>query len=111
MTLKNSLRRASPMSIGAWSTGENRYFKLKPRGIIRWTPEYPSDNEAAGSLTRIFQCAVKSHGSPVGETKQTHPGTNSLRPEPPGGVMEVTKSLKHFRKRPRRGSGSAQAIT
>ena len=26
-------------------------------------------------LARIFQCAVKSHGSPVGETKQTHPGT------------------------------------
>ena len=29
------------------ATGENRYFKLKPRGIVRWTPEYPSDNEAA----------------------------------------------------------------
>ena len=27
-------------------------------------------------LARIVQCAVKSHGSPVGETKQTHPGTN-----------------------------------
>jgi hypothetical protein len=26
-------------------------------------------------LTGMFQCAVKSHGSPVGETKQTHPGT------------------------------------
>ena len=26
-------------------------------------------------LIRIVQCAVKSHGSPVGETKQTHPGT------------------------------------
>ena len=27
------------------------------------------------ALARISQCAVKSHGSPVGETKQTHPGT------------------------------------
>ena len=27
------------------------------------------------NLARILQCAVKSHGSPVGETKQTHPGT------------------------------------
>ena len=26
-------------------------------------------------LARKNQCAVKSHGSPVGETKQTHPGT------------------------------------
>ena len=29
----------------------------------------------AQALARLSQCAVKSHGSPVGETKQTHPGT------------------------------------
>ena len=27
-------------------------------------------------LAHTTLCAVKSHGSPVGETKQTHPGTN-----------------------------------
>ena len=70
------------------------------------SPGDDNDTAHAEGLARISQCAVKSHGSPVGETKQTHPGTNSLRPEPPGGVMEVTKSLKHFRKRPLRGSGS-----
>ncbi len=41
-----------------------------------------------------------------GRDKANPPGNYSLRPEPPGGVMEVTKSLKHFRKRPRRGQGA-----
>jgi hypothetical protein len=41
---------------------------------------------------------VKSHESPVGEiTKPTRELT--LHPEPPGGLMEETKSIKHPRKR------------
>jgi len=41
----------------------------RARRAIERTPTHGS------LLARIFQCAVKSHGSPVGETKQTHPGT------------------------------------
>jgi len=41
---------------------------------------------------------VKSHESPVGEiAKPTRELT--LHPEPPGGLMEETKSIKHPRKR------------
>ena len=35
----------------------------------------PKDKTRTEVLARIVQCAVKSHGSPVGETKQTDPGT------------------------------------
>jgi hypothetical protein len=41
---------------------------------------------------------VKSHESPVGEiNKPTRELT--LHPEPPGGLMDETKSIKHYRKR------------
>jgi hypothetical protein len=40
------------------------------------SPGDDNDTAHAEGLARISQCAVKSHGSPVGETKQTHPGTN-----------------------------------
>ncbi len=71
---------------------------------------------ARGSLQRHLPSPEKSvrREKPrvsSGRDKANPPGNYSLRPEPPGGVMEVTKSLKHFRKRPLRGSGSAQAIT
>jgi hypothetical protein len=50
-------------------------------------------------------CSVRREKPRVssGRDKANPPGNYSLRPEPPGGVMEVTKSLKHFRKRPLRG--------
>jgi len=50
------------------------------------------------SLARKNQYAVKSRESPVGEiTKPTRELT--LHPEPPGGLMKETKSIKHCRKR------------
>jgi hypothetical protein len=41
---------------------------------------------------------VKSHESPVGEIRKTTREL-TLHPEPPGGLMEATKSIKHTRKR------------
>ena len=38
-------------------------FGTEERDYFGWLP------------AEITRCAVKSHGSPVGETKQTHPGT------------------------------------
>ena len=40
-----------------------------------WLPSGLPCRRSCANLAGTFQRAVKSHGSPVGETKQTHPGT------------------------------------
>ena len=67
--------------------------------------------QAPTLLARKNQCAVKSHESPVGEIKETHPGTNA----PPGTTWRVDGGDKikqaHQEKGCESSSGSVQAVT
>ena len=61
----------------SWELSRQRYSSRGSQGVspIKYMSMFvPIGLCRTGLLTRKNQCAVKSHGSPVGETKQTHPG-------------------------------------
>jgi len=65
-------------------------------------PVLPTDSDGSdGALDRVVMCALKGV---IGSSVRNRPGQLSLRPEAQGAVQEATNGLKHFLKRPRRGS-------
>jgi hypothetical protein len=115
-----SILPCSPFPLPAHQTGRADFPHPAFRSGFNVTPSAEPSSHIQTGLAVPHAILVASPDISVrrekprvssGRDKANPPGNYSLRPEPPGGVMEATKSLKHFRKRPRRGSGSAQAIT